>query len=400
MAERASTIAVILALALAWVAAPAGAAEGFGEALANGKASLGARYRLEAVDQDGFDKNALASTARVRLTWDSLEFQSFTLGIQADYTAMVGIEDFNSTTNGRTQYPVVADPEGLDLNQAFIRYRNADWTVTAGRQRILHGRQRFAGGVAWRQNEQTYDALRVQFNRGMLALDYSYVYNVNRIFGPGDGAQPGDWYGNSHYFLGTLTPAEGQEISGFGYLMDFQNDNGPANSNATIGAEYKGQFGQLTLNAAYARQWDWADNPVSYAASYYLAEGAYQLPSATLSLGYEVLGSDDGQAGIRMPSATLHKFQGWTDRFLATPARGVRDAYIRLTSQLGPTTAVLTYHDFNAVQGSGSYGTEVDASLVWKVRDKLSLQFKFARYFPDGFADDIVKGWFVVSYNM
>ena len=154
------------------------------------------------------------------------------------------------------------------------------------------------------------------------------------------------------------------------------------------------------MNAAYARQWDCADNPVSYAASYYLAEGAYQLPAATLSLGYEVLGSDDGQAGIRMPSATLHKFQGWTDRFLATPARGVRDAYIRLTSQLGPTTAVLTYHDFNAVQGSGSYGTEVDASLVWQVRDKLSLQFKFARYFPDGFADDIVKGWFVVSYNM
>ena len=234
----------------------------------------------------------------------------------------------------------------------------------------------------------------------MVALDYSYVYNVNRIFGPRDGAQPGDWRGDSHYFLGTLKPAEGQEISGFGYLMDFQNDNGPANSNATIGAEYKGQFGPLTLNASYARQWDWADNPVSYAASYYLAEGAYQLPAATLILGYEVLGSDDGQVGVRMPSATLHKFQGWTDRFLATPPRGVRDAYITLTSKLGPTTAVLTYHDFNAVQGGANYGTEVDASLVWRVRDKLSLQFKFARYFSDGYASDTVKGWFVVSYNM
>ena len=400
MKRRANISATILALALGLAAAPVGAANGLDEALTKGKASLGARYRLEAVDQDGFDKNALASTARVRLTWDSLEYQSFSLGFETDYTAMVGIEDFNSTTNGRTQYPVVADPKGLDLNQAFLRYRNADWTLTAGRQRILHGRQRFAGGVAWRQNEQTYDALRVQFDQGMVALDYSYVYNVNRIFGPRDGAQPGDWRGDSHYFLGTLKPAEGQEISGFGYLMDFQNDNGPANSNATIGAEYKGQFGPLTLNASYARQWDWADNPVSYAASYYLAEGAYQLPAATLILGYEVLGSDDGQVGVRMPSATLHKFQGWTDRFLATPPRGVRDAYITLTSKLGPTTAVLTYHDFNAVQGGANYGTEVDASLVWRVRDKLSLQFKFARYFSDGYASDTVKGWFVVSYNM
>ena len=54
-----------------------------------------------------------------------------------------------------------------------------------GRQRIVHGSQRFVGGVAWRQNEQTYDALRLQPKLADWTIDYAYVWNVNRIFWSG-----------------------------------------------------------------------------------------------------------------------------------------------------------------------------------------------------------------------
>jgi len=177
------------------------------KAVADGKTSLGFRYRLEHVAQDGIDEDALASTARARLTWNSAETDDFSFGIETDYTLILGIEDFNSTTNGRTEYPVVADPKGFDLNQAFVKYGNGDTTVTVGRQRINHGGQRILGGVAYRQNEQTYDALRIQGKAGAIDLDYSYIHNVNRIFGPGDAAQPGDWYGNSHAFRATASSA-------------------------------------------------------------------------------------------------------------------------------------------------------------------------------------------------
>ena len=39
------------------------------------------------------------------------------MGLETDYVSVIGPEDYNSTANGRTAYPVVADPDGFDLNQ-------------------------------------------------------------------------------------------------------------------------------------------------------------------------------------------------------------------------------------------------------------------------------------------
>ena len=64
--------------AVAWVsmlavgvgALPAGASE-LAKAVADGALDLSLRYRLEHVDQDGFDEKATASTAKARLSWTS-----------------------------------------------------------------------------------------------------------------------------------------------------------------------------------------------------------------------------------------------------------------------------------------------------------------------------------------
>ena len=51
-----------------------------------------------------------------------------------------------------TNYPVVADPEGTDLNQFYVQYAApAGTTVRLGRQRIKLDTERFVGSVAWRQ---------------------------------------------------------------------------------------------------------------------------------------------------------------------------------------------------------------------------------------------------------
>jgi hypothetical protein len=161
-------------------------------AVSDGKASLDFRYRFENVDQDGIKKDATANTLRSRITLETAPLSGFSALIEMDDVTAIGSDDYNSTSNGKTQYPVIADPEGTDINQGYFKYAGEEFAGILGRQRINHGNQRFIGGVSWRQNEQTYDSLRGTWSPiEILKLDLSYVNNVSRIFGPDDGAQPG-----------------------------------------------------------------------------------------------------------------------------------------------------------------------------------------------------------------
>lgn len=384
---------------LAVLIAPAANAFDIGEAVAGGKTALGFRYRLETVSQDGVEKDALASTARARLTWNSAESGSLSFGVETDYSLILGIEDFNSTTNGKAEYPVVADPDGFDLNQAFVKFQEDEFTVTLGRQRINHGSQRFIGGVAYRQNEQTYDGLRLQTDVGALNLDYAYIHNINRIFGPDDGAQPGDWYGNSHAFRASFAAAPGHTFSGYAYLWDLENDNGPANANSTYGIEYQGKFDPLTVTAMVSSQSDLGDNPVSYDAMHYLIQGDLKLGGLDVTAAYEVVGSDDGMAQFRFPAATLHKFQGWTDKFLIAPATGVRDTWVSVSGKVAGATVTGVFHDFQADSGGADYGQELGLAINYALRDNLSVLFKIATYSADDHATDTTKAWLMFDWR-
>ena len=377
-------------------AAPAFA--GLAEALRDGETDVSARYRFESVEQEGLPNDASASTVLGRLTWTSAAWGNVTAGIETDFVGVVGSDDYNSTTNGKTDFPVVADPEGFDLNQAFVRRQSGAVTMTGGRQRILHGRQRFLGGVAWRQNEQTYDALRIESKGDDVTLDYSYIANVNRIFGPEDGAQPADWQSAIHAFRGAWSVGGG-ELSAFVYDFDLQNDNGIPNSNRTYGAEYSGKHGGITLSGGIARQSAAGDSPLDYDAGWYWLEGKTEFGGMAFTLGHEVLGSDGGDAGFRTPVATLHKFNGWTDRFLATPAAGLEDTYLTIAEDWGKVSFAATWHAFAASEGGTDYGSELDFSAAMPLSESLSALFKFATYQSDGYATDTTKWWLTFTYK-
>ena len=115
-------------------------------AFKEGTAKFNFRYRYEFVEDDNIEREANASTLRSRVSWTSGKIGGFDFVVEADHVAVVGDERFNSTENGLTEFPVVADPEGFDLNQSFIRYTGEKLTATGGRQRINHADQRFIGG--------------------------------------------------------------------------------------------------------------------------------------------------------------------------------------------------------------------------------------------------------------
>lgn len=229
---------LLIGLTAASLAAADSAADRISKAIDGGDIALNLRYRYEFVDQEGLPKDAGASTLRSRVTLTSGKISGFHGVVEVDNVAYLGGDNFNNTENGKTAYPVVADPDYTEINQAFISYAfNDKNTATVGRQRIDHAGQRFLGGVAWRQNEQIFDAARIQLTPlAGLTVDYSYIWQVNRIFGP-EGADA-EFAGDTHATLLSYKIAEGHTVSAFSYILDF--DEAPALSSKTYGLDYIG----------------------------------------------------------------------------------------------------------------------------------------------------------------
>jgi len=384
-------------------AVPAAAPDGFASLIHGGKVRAEFRYRFEYVDQDPFAREAYASTLRTRLGLDSGSWNGFSATLEFDNVTVLGDDDaYNSTTNGVTDRPIVADPEYTEVNQAYLQYKHGEFTGVLGRQRITLDNQRFIGNVGWRQNEQTFDALT--FRSTALAkttLQYSLITNVNRITGPDEGAQPANYHGAVHALNGKLDLGALGALTGYGYLLDLEN--APALSSSTYGLQWTGKSKLNETTAvnwavAYATQSDYADNPNDYDADYYLVEAAANHGSFGLKAGYEVLG---GAAvpnhAFQTPLATLHAFQGWADKFLTTPAAGVTDLYVGGNVTLGAVKLDLTWHDFAADATNASYGNEWNASASWKVGKNYEALLKLADYSADEFAADTTKAWLQFS---
>ena len=391
-------LSIAIALATAGMAAQASPAESVARMVSGGKANLSFRYRFEAVEQDNPLDDAEASTLKTRLTLTTATVNGFTALLEADDVMTIGTDDYNSTMVDDEHFgthSVVADPVGTEINQAWVKYAFSESaSATLGRQRILHAGQRFVGGVGWRQNEQTYDAGTFGYARDGLTVDYSYIWRVNRIFdGSGTSIQPTEFDSDSHILLASI-PVSGGKLSGFVYALDFEE--AAALSSITYGVGYDGSFDPFSLSASVATQSDYGDNPASYDALYLALEGKVALKPVTLIAGYELLGSDDGAKGFVTPLATLHKFQGWTDQFLATPADGLEDLYAGVTGGIGPVALGAFYHDFSADEGGDDYGSEVNLVATCTINEKISVQLKYGDYSSDGYNVDTEKLWFSV----
>ncbi|WP_405240540.1 alginate export family protein [Lentisalinibacter orientalis] len=372
------------------------------EAIAGGDAGVELRYRYEFVDQDGFDENANASTLRLRLNYETGEWRGFSAFAEFDQVMEVILDDFNSgsgTSSGeRDQYPVVADPNGSDLNQLYFQYSGGDWLARLGRQRILLDDQRYVGGVGWRQNEQTYDGLSFTYaGFERTRVFYSYVANVNRIFG--SDVPAGDHEQDTHLLNVKTGLTDEVDLVGYAYLID--NDDAPAFSTDTFGVRGTGaldlDFGRLALLGEYAVQSDAANNPASFDTDYFRLQAYWSRDAFSAGIGFESLGSDNGE-GFRTPLATLHAFNGWADQFLATPGAGLEDLYLKGGYTIGGWKLQAVYHDFSAERGGQDYGSELDFSASTTLGGRYKLLLKAARFSADAAPFvDTTKMWIMVT---
>ncbi|WP_185232652.1 alginate export family protein [Teredinibacter franksiae] len=371
-----STKLLASAVAATLCSAPVVADSALETLMTDSKTNVDFRYRYEGVDQEGIAETAAANTLRSRVTFNSGSVNNVSFKLEMDNVSALGGEQYNSTVNGRGEYPVVADPTGTDFNQAFVAYKNGSFGATAGRQRILLDDQRFVGGVGWRQNEQTYDGLSLAYSSGAVKGSYSFINNVNRIFGPtGPNA---DLRGAVHLANATFSVSDAHKLTGFAYLMDF--DNAAAISSNTLGVRYAGDLDVVKLTASYATQSETGDNPTAYTASFLQAGANGKLSNFSWNIGYENLGSDDGNKAFATPLATLHKWQGWADKFLNTPSAGLQDIYFGAGTNIGKVKLSATYHTFSSDVGSVDLGTELDAVAIYPINKKVKALFKYANY--------------------
>ncbi|QIK79989.1 alginate export family protein [Sphingomonas piscis] len=373
---------------------------------------LDLRVRHEFVDQDGFADEANATTLRARGGAEASMGAWRLLG-EAEATVPLN-HDYDSGFNGKAGYPLVSDPKNLELNRLQLQYRGlARTVVTGGRQRILIEDQRFVGNSGWRQNEQTFDAVRLEYAdpKGLKA-DLTYSWSVRTIWGR-DGVGGRQQAVDGNYLFANLGhPTPIGNVSAFAVLID-QNEQVVSlyrQSSKTLGIRVAGakplsKAAKLTYAFSFASQADYQRNPNDYVSNYLLTEAGVESGPWKLVLGREVLGADKGVAftSFQTPLATLHKFNGWADKFLTAPPNGLRDLYASVAygwkkqfgfDSIGPA---VTYHRYRSDRLGQHYGNEWNAIIAAK-KGRWTVTAKYAGYDARQFATDTEKAWLQVEW--
>ncbi|MFK8010494.1 MAG: alginate export family protein [Marinicellaceae bacterium] len=398
------TLIILISFTFIAQASHVSAAENIMDSFKNGETNFSFRYRYELVDQDAFDRDANASTLRTRLNFKTESFKGFSLFAELDNVSEILSDNFNSgagTSPDRSNFPVVADPDGTEINQAWINYNNSNTNFKLGRQRINLDNQRFIGGVGWRQNEQTFDAASFDVNLNDSRLFLSYVDQVNRIFGNDVPAGTHD----NKTLISNWSKKWHDKHKIVLYYYDIENENVSAFSNATLGVSFDTHWqyenSKASLGFDFARQSDTANNPVDYSASYWRLDGEIKYANITYFIGHEVLEGDPNLEGasFRTPLATLHAFNGWSDQFLSTPSSGLEDTFFGLKGSINQFKWLIKYHEFKSESLNLDYGSELNASIAMKVNKKSSLLLKYAQFNSDEFSSDTNKLWFMFNYT-
>jgi hypothetical protein len=359
--------------------------------------SLDLRYRLELVDDSRFAEDATASTLRARVGLTSPDWSGWRAGLTAHANRAVGIEDYNATANGLTEFPVVADPDDEGISEAWLEYAPVpELAIRAGRQRLIEDNARFLGNVGFRQLEQTFDAVTLGLERGTWQVDLRWLDKAHRIFGP---SNPDELLAEAELdtWMATVAHPLGDARLAF-YAQRIVYDDRPA-SHRNLGFRLTGPLpaaGSLNYRVEYARQAGIEEREDVATQDYLHVRLAQRLEAWHWFAGHERLGGD-GSTAFQTPLATLHAFNGWSDQFLSTPPDGLVDTYLAAGRRLGDWTGLIKLHDFRRDHGSGRYGREFGAQLQRPLGDALTLSVKAALFEGDDGRPDVTKTWFTLN---
>ncbi len=380
-----------------------------GEAVVSGTPILNLRPRYEHADQAG-KETGRAATLRTLAGWRTGSWQGISGTVELIDVGRLD-DDYNDNLNGRTQYPVIADPDNTDINQLYLDYTGLPGTrLRAGRQSIKLDNVRFIGNVEFRQVMQVFNGVTVENsslpNTRLYAGYLGRVKNVNTKQHETDTILL-----NARY---AITPNDA--VVGYGYFQD-QNDAiaaaafqgaAPADaSNRSIGLRADGAHPlntdwKILYTAEYAQQADYSGGDARIDASYTRLGIGGQWRDIFLRADQEVLGSNDGLYAFQFPLATNHLFQGWADQFLTTPRQGIRDRFLTAGAKIEKAQLLAEYHDFRSDFAGIDFGAEFDFSVSYPLLPKLLGKIEYADYQAGDAASgkvDLTRVWVTLVFN-
>ena len=343
-------------------------------ALGGGKPSLEMRLRMEQVDDSAKTKKATVETLRTVLGYKTADYNGVTGFVEFENVSNFGNGNYNpnlpTTPASQKVYPIVGDPAMTQVNQSYLD----GYGLKFGRQKIVLDNARFIGDAGWRQNDQTYDALTYT-NKVLIPATYftlGYIDKVNaittvtrRVNAP---------LANIRY----SKVFENWGITASGFFYGIEEETAPTTSWKHTGARVEGSVGDALYEVSYVKQGSYKDSTATLDANYHDIQLGYKLGPVTLKVQQEVL-----EPGFKTPLATLHAFNGWADRFLATPTKGLEDTNLKLLARYWGLNFVAAAHQFKAQAGGNKFGTEYDASVQKPINRNLSVLAKVARYKAD-----------------
>jgi len=364
---------------------------------------LNGRLRLEGADMDAKSGGASVLSLRNRFGLKTAKVAGFSVLAEGEHTWIL------TPTSAYSAFPsgsrsVIADPDNFDLNRLQLDYALGSTDLALGRQYISHGDQRFVGAVGWRQNDQTFDAVSVTNTTVKdLHLTYSYANQVNRIFGTNAPSSAlSRWHGDVHIMRGAYSGFSAGTLSGFAYLMDFEN--AVAASTNTYGAEFRGSqhlcesLPDLDYLVTTALQNGAGDN-ASYEEYYFRGDLSMNAKPVKGGIGMEWMTGNGSNAFI-FPLGTNHKFGGFADAFLTTPASGLRDYYTWVGGKCPlEVNHKLIFHHFSTDDGNDFIGYEFDYVAKKVLTQNTSILMKLAHLEGSRSVRDIQRASIQLDYT-
>jgi len=124
---------------------------------------------------------------------------------------------------------------------------------------------------------------------------------------------------------------------------------------------------------------------------YYNVEFGLKVKGVVFKAAQEMSGSDDGNVNFTTPLATLHKFNGWTDKTLGgffnptTPflSGGLIDTSFLVTTKIAGFKVLARYHDFESDEGGVDLGSEVEGVIARGFKSGYNIGLKYASFSGD-----------------
>lgn len=379
-------------------------------ALEKGKAHLDFRLRYEDVNKG--NQGAQALTLRSRLGFETLPYELFRAFVEFDDVRAIPSDDnYFSGANAQFDDLFIEDPEGTEINQAWIAYDISNTLIKYGRQTLSLNNERLLGGDKWRQNEQTFSALSIQ-NETLNYLRFEFM-QINQVQTNQDDVLESAHQDINAKLLNINYRGFWLNDLSFYALWISDHPDDKAWESATYGIHFAGDLGgdfSVAYQLDLARQEDAGDNTANYSVGYSLIDFVFGYQGMHLALGYEYLGAEaDGY--FVSPLGSVHEFQGATDQFtndgLGNVPGGIQDIYLGLGYKLDydfgyglfPLSFEVKYHDFSSVKklnGLTDLGEEwvLGVSLIL---DNYDISLQYSDYHAAQFSEDENRAWLSMS---